>query len=508
MSYEQILEATGLDDLLPADGSLNAHVDSFIPQHGGQYTFMRSPYFEVLLEGNRGGGKTDILIMDFAQHLGTSAEPAWGRAWRGLLLRRTYKELTDVINKTLTYFPIIFPGARYNASDHIWTFEMGETLRLGYAERPADYWGYHGSEYPWIGFEELSNWATPDVYLRFVSLNRSKVPGMPRKYRATTNPFGPGHGWIKLRWSLPAMRNIPIIDKTGREKTRVAIQVKLNENLVLLKAEPDYVQKVRMSASSPGMLAAWEDGDWNIVEGGMFSDVFSERWNVVEDFVPPSSWLVDRSFDDGSSAPFSVGWWAQSDGTDLTFKDGRVMSTLRGDLFRWREWYGWTGQPNTGLKYTSAEISTGIVARELRFEIPRSRINSGPADSSIFARTHGICIAEEMAVMVTIDSKRYRGPEFSPADKTPGSRVAGWRQIRNMLKAAHPDIRGKRETPGLFICRGCVNWLRVVPIMTRDEANPEDVDFAEDHLGDETRYRVHNPPRLLTSVPNEGRPKR
>lgn len=503
MNYEEILAATGLDDLPHSDGALNSLDDSFIPQSGGQYTFMRCCYFEVLLEGNRGGGKTDVLIMDFVQHVGKG----WGRAWRGLLLRRTYKELTDVINKTQIYFPSIFPGCKYNQTEHTWTWPTGETLRLGYAERDSDYWGYHGAEYPWIGFEELSNWPTPGVYLKFMSLSRSKVPGLPRKYRATTNPFGVGHGWIKLRWGLPGMRNQVIVDPNGKEKPRVAIQVMLNENLILLKAEPDYISKVTMAASSPGMAAAWGEGDWNIVEGGMFSDVFNERWNVVEDFVPPDSWMIDRTYDDGSSAPFSVGWWAQSDGTDLTFKDGRVMGTVRGDLFRWREWYGWTGEPNVGLKYTANEIATGIVARELKFGIPRGRIMPGPADSSIYARVHGIQYAEEFTRMVTIGDQRYAGVEFSPSDKGPGSRVAGWKQMRSMLKAAWPDHRGKRETPGMFICRHCVQWLRVVPVLTRDETNPEDVDFPEDHLGDETRYRVHNPPRILQVTSKAWRPK-
>ena len=31
---------------------------------------------------------------------------------------------------------------------------------------------------------------------------RSTMPGMPRKVRATTNPYGVGHNWIQLRFNL------------------------------------------------------------------------------------------------------------------------------------------------------------------------------------------------------------------------------------------------------------------------------------------------------------------
>ena len=40
------------------------------PQAGAQVKVLSCPVFEVLIEGNRGGGKSDVLLMDFAQHIG------------------------------------------------------------------------------------------------------------------------------------------------------------------------------------------------------------------------------------------------------------------------------------------------------------------------------------------------------------------------------------------------------------------------------------------------------
>lgn len=60
-----------------------------------------------------------------------------------------------------------------------------------------------------------------------------------------------------------------------------------------------------------------------------------------------------------------------------------------------------------------------------------------------------------------------------------------------MMKGALPNVEGYREEPGIFIFEGCEQWIRTVPILSRDTKNPDDVDTkVEDHAGDETRYEV------------------
>ncbi|OLA92230.1 MAG: hypothetical protein BHW61_01045 [Sutterella sp. 63_29] len=110
------------------------------PLPGSQRTFLSCPYYEVLLEGNRGGGKTDALLMCFAQMVGRG----FGREWRGVIFRQTYPELGDIINKSQKWFTQIFPGAKYNVSAHKWTFETGEELLFRFGKEEADYWSYHG----------------------------------------------------------------------------------------------------------------------------------------------------------------------------------------------------------------------------------------------------------------------------------------------------------------------------------------------------------------------------
>ena len=80
------------------------------------------------LRAPRGPGKTDGLLMSFAQYVGRG----FGSAWRGIPFRETYKQLADVVVKSKRWFRLFFPGARFleSASDYRWVFPSGEELLL------------------------------------------------------------------------------------------------------------------------------------------------------------------------------------------------------------------------------------------------------------------------------------------------------------------------------------------------------------------------------------------
>ncbi len=453
------------------------------------------PIFEVLYEGTRGPGKTDALLMDFAQHVGKGH----GEAWRGILFRQTYKQLADVIAKSQKWFKQIWgDGARFvssGADGPSWTFPGGEKLLLRHFAKADDYWNYHGHEYPWIAWEELCNWADDAGYRLMMSCCRSSDPNVPRKYRSTTNPYGPGHNWVKQRFRLPGSRFKVIRDAKDidgrKEPHRVAIHGHIRENRILLAADPDYIDRIAAAARNPAELKAWLEGSWDIVAGGMFDDVWDEAVHIVRPFRVPQEWRRDRAFDWGSSHPFSVGWWAESDGSDYMDVDGAWRSTVSGDLFRVREWYGWNGRANEGNRMLAVEISQGIIERELA-EGDYSTWKPGPADSSIFAVENGMSIAVDMQKPVRIGEKMYKGTRWTAADKRPGSRITGWEMCRKRLKQSKSTEPGRpREKPGMFIVDGCEQFRRTFPVLPRDDKKLDDVNTdAEDHIGDEVRYRV------------------
>jgi hypothetical protein len=496
-AFDAQLDKARAAELPPQARTVDGMPVIWAPQEGSQAEFLDCPLFEVLYHGTRGPGKTDALLMSFAQHVGKG----YGAAWRGVIFRQTYPQLADVQAKSEKWFRLIFPDAKFNRGGMRWEWPTGEVLLFRHMARPEDYWNYHGHEYPFIGFEEVTNWPTDECFTSMFACCRSSNAGVPRMIRATTNPYGVGHNWVKDRYALHGQwwKTVVITDAVdiagNAQPARCAIHGHIDENRILMAADPNYKQTIIASASNDAMKAAWLDGSWDFVAGGMFDDVWDSSRNVVPVFEIPKAWRIDRAFDWGSSRPFSVGWYAQSDGSDVKLPDGRWVSTVRGDLFRFNEWYGWTGRPNEGRRMLAVDVAKGIVERELLWDLrtrESCRVKAGPADSSIFTVENGVCIAQDMAQPVRLDGVVYKGVSWLPADKRPGSRKLGWEMMRKLIRNARPNERGPRELPGLFVFEGrCPQFLRTVLSLPRDLKDLDDVDTdAEDHIGDEVRYRV------------------
>jgi hypothetical protein len=66
-----------------------------------------------------------------------------------------------------------------------------------HASAESDYNKYHGHNYPFIGWEELTTWPSKDCFVVMLSTNRTTNPNVPKMIRATTNPHGVGHNWVK-----------------------------------------------------------------------------------------------------------------------------------------------------------------------------------------------------------------------------------------------------------------------------------------------------------------------
>lgn len=470
---------------------------TWMPQEGSQEAFLTAYHiaFEVLYEGTRGPGKTDALLMDFFQHVGKG----YGAEWRGILFRQSYPQLVDIINKSKKWFNLLCPAAKYNKVEHTWTFPDGEQLLLRHMQTQDDYWNYHGHAYPWIGWEELCNWADDKCYKVMMSCSRSTKPGMPRCYRATTNPYGPGHNWVKTRWRLPRMQGVIQADLVDPESgdalpPRLAIHGSIYENRILLHADPEYIAKIRAAARNPSELAAWIDGSWDIVAGGMFDDLYDARVHVVP-AVPfqyiPKGWKLDRAFDWGHSKPFAVGWFAESNGEPFEYQ-GRRYGTVRGDTYMIAEWYGWNGQRNEGLRMENGLIGQGIVDREDDWGI-RHRVKPGPADAAIHDDENGKSIEGDMA---------KKGCRWTLADKSKGSRKQGWQIVRKYLSGALTKKAGvMREEAGFFIFDNCEQMLELFQATPRDDKDLDDVDSdTEDHMQDMVRYRLRKKVRAVQST--------
>jgi hypothetical protein len=458
------------------------------PQPGPQTALLECDVFEVFFGGARGGGKTESSIGDWLQHSNT-----YGEAAIGIFIRRKLTQLSEAIARTKQIFPKI--GARWNEQQKTWTMPGGGRLRFVYLERDSDAEEYQGHNYTRLYIEEVTNFPSPSPIDKLRATLRSAA-GVPVGMRLTGNPGGPGHNWVKARYITPAPRGFKLITEDcevevdGVKKivslSRVFIPSKIGDNLLVMRNDPTYVLRLRQ-AGSAALVKAWLEGNWDIVDGAFFDEFGAQHVLQTADWlfrIPPTATRF-RAFDWGSARPFSVGWYAVSDGT---------WGLPREALLKYREWYGAEdGKINVGLKLTVEQVAEGVLARE-KGEV----IRYGVADPAIFVADGGPSKAEKMMV---------RGCTWRRGDN---KRIAGAAQLHTRLRGLQ-SLEEAREgipgTPMLYFLDCCEHTIRTIPTLQHDENDPEDVDTeSEDHAYDETRYGVMSRPWLAKPAAPEPLP--
>lgn len=455
------------------------------PQPGPQTALIQCPVFEVFFGGARGGGKTESSIGDWLDHSSTYGENAIG-----IFVRRKLTQLSEVIARTKQIFPKL--GAKYNEQQKTWTMPGGGRLKFVYLERDSDAEEYQGHNYTRVYVEEVTNFPSPAPINKLRATLRSAA-GVPVGMRLTGNPGGPGHNWVKARYIDPAPKGFKVITESteieidGVKQTvslgRVFIPSKLGDNRMLLTSDPTYVLRLRQSGSE-ALVRAWLEGDWSIIDGAYFSEFDPSRHVLrTEYWLPriPRHALRFRAMDWGSAKPFSVGWYALSDGTWGLPRDAMV---------KFAEWYGAKG-PNEGLKMHARAVAEGVFNREQQMGV---RCAYGVADPAIFIQNGGPSIAEEMSIA---------GVQWRPADN---KRIPGWTRLRQMLAWAERDASGdiiSTYDPKFYFLDCCDDSIRTIPVLQHDDTNSEDLDTdGEDHAADETRYAVMSRPWQGQSAPS------
>lgn len=494
----------------------------FKPLPGSQTIALCSMAAHTLYEGARGPGKTLTQLMRFYRNVGKG----YGKFWRGVIFDLEFDHLGGLVAESKKWFGEngkLKDGAKFyeSTSAYKWVWPTGEELLFRHVKKVADYEGFHGHEYPFIGWNELTKHPSDVLYDKFMSVNRctfdpiKDTPKDPKTGRyltpngqplppikcevfSTTNPSGPGHNWVKKRFITIAPRGtvvrraIQIYNPaTEQEETHVITQIAIfgsyKENPYL---PASYIAELE-SIKEPNLRKAWLYGDWDVTAGGALDDLWQSHIHVVPRFVVPPSWRLNRSYDDGSSHPFSVGWWAESDGTEATvvLADGTeyTFCPQPGSLIQIFEWYGCKKDEkgeflaNTGLKLSASDIAQGIIDREISM-MANGWISSqpwpGPADNRIRQ-----VIDVELDTTEKLMSKK--GVRWMESDKSSGSRIIGLQLIRDRLEAAV-----KNEGPGLYFMANCVASIETLPTLPRDEKKIDDVDTnSEDHVYDMVRYR-------------------
>ena len=428
-----------------------------------QAVFQSRSEYEALYGGAAGGGKSDALVAEALRQVHIPH-------YKGIIFRKTFPQLRELISKSMNIYKAAFPNAVYNSTEHVWKFPSGAKIYFGSMPNKDSYLNYQGLSFAFIGFDELTHFSREE-YEYLISRNRADGKGIRVYIRSTANPGGIGHGWVKERFITAAPPNTTIRftaevrtpDGSLKtvERTRVFIPSSVFDNEELLKNDPNYLANL---ASLPeARKNALLYGDWNTFEGQVFTEwkdhpenLDRRNTHVIKPFPIPKHWRRYRSFDYGYTKPFAVQWWAVDE-------DGRA--------YLYRQMYGCTDTPNTGLRLEPSAIAEAI--REIEDSEERGMHIIGIADPAIWDESRG------MAGTI-INLFNEKGVYFEKGDN---KRLPGKMQVHHRLAF---DENGY---PMMYVFETCREFIRTLPCLVYDKTKIEDVDTSgEDHDYDAMRY--------------------
>ena len=227
------------------------------PHEGAQSEFLSRNEDFVLFASGKGSGKSDSLLFE-------SLRQIHNKNYHGLIIRRTIPRLRELVDRAHKYFPRL--GAKWSGQTNRYEFPTGAMITFGHCQHEQDKQNYQGHQYQGIFFDQLEEFT--ESQFNFINAqNRTDDPTLKCYIRATANPGGIGHWWIKRRFIDGKKSGQTIEDRyelpDGRTATRTScyISATIYDNPTLLAASPTYLSNL---LSLPEIeRRAYLEGDWN-----------------------------------------------------------------------------------------------------------------------------------------------------------------------------------------------------------------------------------------------------
>jgi hypothetical protein len=417
---------------------------------------------EIGYGGAAGGGKS---------HLGRVAAIYYSYNIPGMqtyLFRRQHNELVKNHMEGMTGFPALLhawvkSGFVRIVKDEI-RFSNGSKIFLCHCQHEKDVFNWLGPEIYFLIIEQAEQF-TP--FMIQMLRGRNRIPDsliIPEPYKAlfprclyTFNPGNLSHAYFKAKFVKPLKRDESGVSEIVRQpdseggKLRQFIQAKLEDNP---SVDPVEYRKT-LSGLPPKMVKAYLEGDFDQVMGSFFPEI-DRKDHLIPAFRIPDHWTRLQAMDWGACGegdPFSIGWWAVSDGVNTPYP--------RNSLICYKSWYG-AGLP----KVTATQVAQGILKREAGESAPTIRVAGGDIEQK---RGHGPSIFEIFA---------EEGVHFTRADSR---RQPGHVQMRERLV-------GRNDKPLIYWFEQFEDILETIMNLQHDLNDPNDCTQNDDHNAEQTRY--------------------
>jgi predicted phage terminase large subunit-like protein len=207
-----------------------------------QKVFLRTNALEGLFGGAAGGGKSSALLMSAMQFVDVPNYSA-------ILFRRTYADLS-LPGALMDRFKDWIGGEEeihWNANSYVATFPSGARISFGYLNNTNDYLRYKGSEFQFIGMDEVTEIRESDYRYMFSRLRRpasGALSQVPLRMRAASNP---APNWVRQRFIVE-----------GKETGRIFVPSLLTDNPGI---DADSYRQA-LQALDPVERRRLEMGDW------------------------------------------------------------------------------------------------------------------------------------------------------------------------------------------------------------------------------------------------------
>lgn len=207
-----------------------------------QKVFLRTNALEGLFGGAAGGGKSSALLMSAMQYLDVPGYSA-------ILFRRTFADLSlpGALMDRFRSWISGFDEVHWNSNTYVATFPSGARISFGYLNNQNDYLRYKGSEFQFIGMDEVTEIRENDYRYLFSRLRRPSsgpLSKIPLRMRAASNP---APNWVRQRFIVEGM-------STGR----VFVPSKLTDNPGI----DAYSYRQALASLDPIERRRLEEGDW------------------------------------------------------------------------------------------------------------------------------------------------------------------------------------------------------------------------------------------------------